>query len=97
MKAETMMKIENLKNAIAGKKMTYDMLSELVAKNDNFPSMTTLRKYNLLVVVEEEETEYTTTEDDYWDNTEYYEDYMYDADRDLYVCKEVVRYYGIKD
>lgn len=94
-----MEKVENLRKYLEGKKLTYDQLFETLRGNENFPSMTSLRKYGLLKVVEHEETELTMTDEEAsyqeYDDTDDSEEWDWDEDRHLWVYMYSVDYYGI--
>ena len=96
MTANMMQKVENLRNYIEGKKLTYDHLYSILRAHEEFPSMTSLRKYGLLKVVAHEEYELTVTDEEA--SYQYYEDmdcYEWDEVRGLWVTIESVDYYGI--
>lgn len=94
-----MKKIENLRNLLGEKGMPYSDICNLVFRNNDLPSMTTLHKFNLLKVVRVEEWEETMTEDEWeWndmnddDSSEYWD---WDEDRNLWVCEDSLKYYGV--
>ena len=91
-----MEKIENLRNYIENKKLTYDHLCSILRAHEEFPSISSLRKYGLLKVVGHEEFEVTMEE---WEAAyQCYEDMDYfewDESRNLWVMMDSVDYYGI--
>lgn len=96
MTANMMQKVENLRNYIEGMNLTYDHLCSILRSHEEFPSMTSLRKYGLLKVVAHEEYEVTMTDNEA--SYQCYEDmdsYEWDEDRELWVSMESVNYYGI--
>lgn len=99
MTANMMKKVETLRSMISDG-ITYNTLKELTFRNEELPSMSSLRKYDLLKVVREEKIEETMTAEE-WENAcmeyDYYSsEWAWDEERELYVFSEVVRYYGIK-
>ena len=93
-----MEKVENLRKYLEGKKLTYDQLFEILRGNDQFPSMTSLRKHGLLKVVEHKEIEFTMTDEEAsyqeYDDTDDSE-WDWDEDRNVWVYMYSVDYYGI--
>lgn len=90
-----MEKVENLRNMIGAGGVRYCDLEEMTWRNDSVPSISTLRKYNLLVVVREVEFE-DTAEENELEVDDFENDWQWDEDRNLYVLRETVRYYGIR-
>jgi len=99
MNAKMMEKVNNLRAMIGENGVCYDELERMTYRNESVPSISTLRKYGLLKVVREEKYESTMTEEE-WDNYNMYYDYHADEwnwneERELYVCSEIIRFYGI--
>ena len=89
-------KVENLRNFIEGKKLTYDHLCSILRAHEEFPSISSLRKYGLLKVVGHEDFEMTMTDEDA--SYQCYEDmdsFEWDESRNLWVAMDSVDYYGI--
>ena len=90
-------KIENLRNLLNSNGVRYDELERLTYRNENVPSISTLRKYGLLIVVREETYEDTMTDEESEEmDCEEMNDWDWDDDRNLWVYTETVRFYGIK-
>ena len=93
-----MMKIENLRNMI-GNGVDYKELERLTYRNDKVPSISTLRKYNLLTIVRTEEYKYEITEEEReeWECDDgYFDDGDWDEEKEKYIMIIKVNYYGIK-
>ena len=91
-----MEKVENLRKFIENKKLSYDHLCDILRAHSEFPSVTTLRRYNLLKIVGHEEFEVTMTDDEA--DYQYYEDmdgFEWDENRNLWVMMDSINYYGI--
>lgn len=89
-------KIENLRNLI-GDGVEYSELVRLTYQNENVPSISTLRKMDLLVVVRVVSYEETLTIDEAYEmDSDELEGYEWDEDRELYVKMEGARYWGLR-
>lgn len=89
-------KIENLRSLI-GDGVEYRELMRLTYQNENVPSISTLRKMDLLVVVRMVSYEETLTIDEAYEmDSDELEGYEWDEDRELYVKMEGARYWGLR-
>lgn len=89
-------KVENLRKALNGEKVTYEKLARMVANNKDFPSMSSLHKYKMLVLVEEEVCEDTMEEWEYdYQRGEGLDDMVWDEARGLYVGYFTVKWYRV--
>lgn len=89
-------KIENLRNLI-GDGVEYSELVRLTYQNENVPSISTLRKMDLLVVVRVVSYEEILTIDEAYEmDSDELEGYEWDEDRELYVKMEGARYWGLR-
>lgn len=89
-------KIENLRSLI-GNGVEYSELVRLTYHNENVPSISTLRKMDLLVVVRVVSYEETLTIDEAYEmGSDELEGYEWDEDRELYVKMEGARYWGLR-
>ena len=94
MNNKTEQKINNLRNLLNGKTFTMDELHNLTFRNDELPSIQTLKKYGLLELVEEEEIFEVSDGEDLDSDCDYY-GWIYNYEEDRYEYREVIRYYKI--
>jgi len=92
---EMMMKVENLRNMIGGG-VDYKELERLTFRNEKVPSISTLRRYNLLTIVRTEEYKYEIPEEELEDWDGYFDEGDWDEEKEKYIMIIKVNYYGIK-
>ena len=92
---EMMMKVENLRNMI-GDGVDYKELERLTFRNEKVPSISTLRRYNLLTIVRTEEYKYEIPEEELEDWDGYFDEGDWDEEKEKYIMIIKVNYYGIK-
>lgn len=101
MNTATATKIENLRALIPADGLTMDAIMRLTYRAENLPSVTTLRKYNLLKVVRIESIVSTMTEEEMEDTCAEEPDFgwnsswIWDEVANLWVSKEEIKFFGI--
>ena len=96
---EMMMKVENLRNMI-GDGVDYKELERLTFRNEKVPSISALRRYNLLTIVRIEEYKYEMTEEELEEecgcDDDYFNEWEWNDEEEKYIMIIKVNYYGIK-
>ena len=95
-----MEKVENLRRMIGKNGVTYHELERLTFRNEEVPSIASLRKYDLLKIMRTENIEEEMTVEE-WDNNDMQYDYHasewnWNEQKGTYVYHEEINYYGIK-
>lgn len=92
-------KIENLRNLLNGREVRYEELERICYRNDSVPSISSLKKYNVLVMRMEEVE--TVMDENEWENEfdecdEYFDEFHWDDDRELYVMNYFIHWYSVR-